>query len=89
MKTALQILMTLLALAAGTIAFAALVGIGSYSSFFGSEAAVMVYSMAGLLLIGFTDSARRPIAPRVHIEHARPVAARRTVAAVCVACPAA
>ncbi len=89
MKTALQISMTLLVLATGVIAFAGLIGIGSFSAFFGSEAAITVYSMAGLMLIGFSDSARRPIAPRVHIGHARPVAVRRTVAAACVACPAA
>lgn len=61
MKTTLQILMVLLGLGAACGAFAGLVGIDSPAAFLSSETAILVYSMAGLLLIGFTDSIRRPM----------------------------
>ena len=64
MKTTLQILMILLGLGAAVISFASLVGVGSSSMFFGSETAIIIYSMAGLLLTGLADSARAPMAVR-------------------------
>ncbi len=85
MKTSLKILTILFTLAAGGIAFAGLVGIGSASAVFG-------YAMAGLMLIGFTDSARRPVAARFHAGEARSVTAGSRPAVACVvhqACPAA
>ncbi len=85
MNTSLKILAILFGLTASCIAFAGLVGIGSASAVFG-------YAMAGLMLIGFTDSARRPSASRVHHGVRVTAGSRPAVIAVCAvrqACPAA
>lgn len=60
MKTTLKILALLLGFGAACVAFAGLVGLDSFSAFFTSGAPIAVYSMAGLMLIGVTDSPRRP-----------------------------
>ena len=85
MKTSLKTLAILLGITASFIAFAGLVGIGSASAVFG-------YSMAGLMLIGFTDSAPRSAAVRVHVGDTSRVTAGSRPAVACVvhqACPAA
>ena len=84
MKTSLKTLAILLGLTAASIAFASLVGIGSASAVFG-------YAMAGLMLMGVTDSSR-PAAVRVHVgEPSRVTAGSRPAVACSVhqACPAA
>ena len=84
MNTTLKTLAILLGMIAGCIAFASLVGIGSASAVFG-------YAMAGLMLMGFTDSSR-PAAVRVHVGEPSRVTAGSRPAVACVvhqACPAA
>ncbi len=84
MKTSLKTLAILLGLTAASIAFAGLVGIGFSSVVFG-------YAMAGLMLMGVTDSSR-PAAVRVHVgEPARVTAGSRPAVACSIhqACPAA
>ncbi len=84
MKTSLKILATLSAVTVCGIAFAGLVGNGSASVVFGS-------AMAGMMLIGFTDSSR-PATVRVHAaESARVTAGSRPAVACAIhqACPAA
>ena len=41
--------------------FASLVGIVSPSAFFSGEVAFLLFAVIGLMLVGFTDTSRRPI----------------------------
>jgi hypothetical protein len=59
MKTALQILMLVLVTAGGLAAFAAIAGVASPSAILSSDVALLVYAMAGTMLVGFNDDGRR------------------------------
>ncbi len=95
MKATLQVLMILLSLGAGLVAFAGLLGLGSTFNFVGSEFAVMTYTAIGFLLIGLADSPRRLLTFRPRVSTVRmPVVATSTRSAIACsmnrcACPAA
>jgi hypothetical protein len=59
MKSTLTILMLVLIASCTLAAFAGLVGILPSSAFLGSEAAFILYSLAGLTFIGLNDTGRR------------------------------
>lgn len=61
MKTALQILLLVLGATCAGAAFIGLIGIDSSVAFLTSETAVLLYPVAGLMLIGFNDYSRRRI----------------------------
>ncbi len=61
MKTALYILMLILAAGTAGAAFAGLVGLFPLSAFFGSEVAFFLYAAVGMALIGLNDCGRRTV----------------------------
>ena len=77
MKTALQILLLVLGATCAGAAFIGLIGIDSSVAFLTSETAVLLYPVAGLMLIGFNDYSRRRIIVLSPATKAGPVPARR------------
>jgi hypothetical protein len=61
MKTTLKFLMLLFGAGYPCVMFASLVGIVPPSAFFSGEVAFLLFAVIGLMLVGFTDTSRRPI----------------------------
>jgi hypothetical protein len=61
MKTTLKFLMLLFGISYPCVMFAGLIGIAAPSAFFSGEVAFLLFAVIGLMLVGFTDTSRRPI----------------------------
>ena len=61
MKTTLKFLMLLFGAGYPCVMISSLVGIVSPSAFFSGEVAFLLFAVIGLMLVGFTDTSRRPI----------------------------
>jgi len=59
-KASLNVIMLVLGLGSVGAAFLGLVGIVPPSVFLGSQAAIFLYSFAGMMAIGLGDNGRRP-----------------------------
>jgi hypothetical protein len=72
MKTSIQILMLVLSAGCAFAAFAGLTGLAPSSAFLTSDVAMMLYSVVGALLIGFSDCCEHR---SIVVRSARPFAA--------------